>query len=107
MRSGAKRPSMSGADSSTGLSGYRGLLLAAAAGVLILLLLMGLLGFGSLGGAVGLLGFLVYGAVWLAVLLFVLWLFYRLVVAVERIASAQERIAAAKNRPQSRSDDGN
>ena len=94
---------MSGADSSTGLSGYRGLLLAAA-GVLMVLLLMGLLGFGNLGGAVGLLGFLVYGVVWLAVLLFVLWLFYRLVVAVERIASAQERIAA-KNRPRSRSEE--
>jgi hypothetical protein len=87
---------MTEADSSTGLSGNRGLLLAAAAGVLIVLLLVGLRGFGGIGHAVGVLGFVVYGVIWLAVLAFVLWLCYRLVVAVERIAGAQERIAAAQ-----------
>jgi len=88
---------MSGADSSTGLlSGNSGLLIAAGVGVLALVLLLGVFGFG---GAVGLLGFVVYTAVWLAVAAFVLWLFYRLVVAVERIAHAQQRIAAAENPP--------
>jgi hypothetical protein len=88
---------MSGADSSTGLlSGNRKPLIAAGVVVLALVLLLGLLGFG---GVVGVLGFVVYAAVWLAVAAFVLWLFYRLVVAVERIAHAQQRIAAAENPP--------
>jgi hypothetical protein len=39
--------------------------------------------------------FVGYGVVWLVVVAFVIWLFYRLVVAVERIAAAQERIASA------------
>ena len=88
---------MSRADSSTGfLSENRTLLLAVAAGAVIFLVLLGLLGFG---GAIGAVGFVVYTAVWLAVAVFVLWLFYRLVVAVERIAHAQQPIAAAQNPP--------
>ena len=88
---------MSGADSSTGpFSENRGLLLAVAAGVVIFALLLGLLGWG---GAVGFISFTVYTALWLAVTAFVLWLLYRLVVAVERIAHAQQRIAAAQNPP--------
>ena len=90
---------MSGADSSTGtISKNSGLLVVVAAGVVVFLLLLGLLGFGGIGGAVGFLGFLVYGIVWLAVVGFVLWLFYRLVVAVERIADAHERVARAQQR---------
>lgn len=88
---------MSGADSSTGpFSGNRGLLIAVAAGVVIFALLLGLLGWG---GAVGFISFTVYTAVWLAVTAFVLWMLYRLVVAVERIANAQQRIADAQNPP--------
>ncbi|WP_053949061.1 hypothetical protein [Halolamina sediminis] len=88
---------MSGADSSTGLlSGNRELLITAGVSVLALVLLLGVFGFG---GVVGIFGFVVYTAVWLALAAFVLWLFYRLVVAVERIAHAQQRIAAAKNPP--------
>lgn len=101
---------MSGADSSTGpLSENRELLLAVAAGAVIFLLLLGLLGFGGVGGVVGFFGFVVYGVVWLAVAAFVLWMLYRLVVAVERIAHAQQRIAAAQNPPNgvgSDTDDG-
>lgn len=90
---------MSEADSSAGtLSETSGLFVAVAAGAILFLLLLGLLGFGGMGHAVGFLGFLVYGAVWLAVLAFVLWLFYRLVVAVERIADAHERVARAQQR---------
>lgn len=88
---------MSDADSSTGaLSGNRELLVAVAVGGLVFLLLLGMLGFG---GAVGAVGFGIYVVVWLAVGLFVLWLLYRFVVAVERIAHAQQRIAAAQNPP--------
>ena len=88
---------MSDADSSTGaLSENRELLVAVAVGGLVFLLLLGLLGFG---GAVGVVGFGIYVVVWLAVGLFVLWLLYRFVVAVERIAHAQQRIAAAQNPP--------
>ncbi|NHX36875.1 MULTISPECIES: hypothetical protein [Halolamina] len=88
---------MSRADSSTGfLSENRELLVAVAAGAVIFLILLGLLGFG---GAVGFVGFAAYTVLWLAVAAFVLWLFYRLVVAVERIAHAQQRIAAAQNPP--------
>ena len=90
---------MSSADSSTGvLSENRSLLLAVGAGVLLLLLLV-LLGVSGAAGVVGFLGFAVYAVVWLAIVAFVLWLFYRLVVAVERIAHAQQRIAAAQNPP--------
>ncbi|GAB7012077.1 hypothetical protein [Halolamina salina] len=78
------------------LSENSGLLITAGVVVLAVLLLAGLFGFG---GAVGALGFLLYTVVWLAVAAFVLWLFYRLVVAVERIAHAQQRIAAAENPP--------
>lgn len=88
---------MSRADPSTGfLSENRELLVAVAAGAVILLVLLGLLGFG---GALGFVGFAAYTIVWLAVAAFVLWLFYRLVVAAERIAHAQQRIAAAQNPP--------
>lgn len=69
------------------------LLIPVGAGVVIFAVLLGLLGFG---GLVGSIAFLVYGAVWLGVIAFVLWLFYRLVTAAERIASAQERIARAR-----------
>lgn len=87
---------MSGADSSTGpLAGNRKLLVVVGAGALIIVLIVGLLGFG---GAAGLVGFLVYSIVSLAVTAFVLWLLYRFVVAVERIADAQERRAQAVER---------
>lgn len=93
----SERPCVSRADSSTGfLSENRTLPLAVAAGTVIFLVLLGLLGFG---GAIGAVGVVVYTAVWLAVVAFVLWLFYRLVVAVERIAHAQQRIAAVQNPP--------
>lgn len=78
------------------LAENRTVLIAAGVGVLLFLLIAGLMGFG---GAVGVVGFAVYAAVWLAVAAFVLWLLYRFVVAVEEIASAQQRIAAAQNSP--------
>lgn len=56
-------------------------------------LLLGLLGFGNVLGGVFFLG---YGLVWLAVVGFVLWMLYRLVLALERVADAQERIASAQ-----------
>ncbi|GAB7094787.1 hypothetical protein JCM30237_19400 [Halolamina litorea] len=88
---------MSGADSSTGLfSGNRNLLIAGAVSAVLFVLLLALLGWG---GAVGFISFTVYTVIWLAITAFVLWLFYRLVVAVERIAHAQQRIAAAQNPP--------
>ncbi|MFW5939747.1 MAG: hypothetical protein ACOCSD_06645 [Halolamina sp.] len=88
---------MSGADSSTGpLAENQTLLTVVGVGALILVLLLAVLG-GP--GAVGFLGVVVYGVVWLAVVGFALWLLYRLVVAVERIAHAQQRIAAAENPP--------
>ena len=96
---------MPGADSSTGpFSGNRDLLIAVAAGVVIFALLLGLLGWG---GAVGFISFTVYTALWLAVTAFVLWMLYRLVVAVERIAHAQQRIAAAQNPPSGAGTDTN
>lgn len=66
----------------------------AVGGAAVLLLFLLLL-FGGL-NAVGGIFFLGYALVWLAVLGFVLWLFYRLVTAVERIAAAQERLASAR-----------
>lgn len=72
---------------------HRNLILAIVAALVVGALLFGLLGFGNVLGG---LFFLVYGVVWIVVVAFVLWLFYRLVVAVERIAGAQERIASAQ-----------
>ena len=64
---------------------------AGAVGLVVLLLLALFGGVNVIGGLL----FVGYAAVWVAVVLFVLWLFYRLVTAVERIAAAQERIASA------------
>ena len=66
---------------------------AGAIGIVILFLLLFFGGFGAVGGLL----FLGYALVWMAVLAFVLWLFYRLVTAVERIAAAQERLASARD----------
>lgn len=94
---------MSGADSSTGpLAGNRKLLVAVAVGGLLFMLLLALLGIGGVGGAAGFIGFLVYSLGSLAVVAFMLWLFYRLVVAVERIADAQERRVRAAEHPDER-----
>ena len=64
-------------------------------GVVAVLLLV-VLGLFGRGNVVGGLFFLGYAVVWLVVLAFVLWLFYRLVTAVERIAAAQERLASSR-----------
>jgi hypothetical protein len=69
------------------------ILTAGAIGIVLLLVLVLLGGIDVVGG----LFFLGYAVVWLAVLAFVLWLFYRLVTAVERIAAAQERMASARD----------
>lgn len=68
-------------------------ILAVVGAAFVLLLLMTLLG-GP--GVLGSILFVGYGVVWLAVVGFVIWLFYRLVVAAERIATAQERMANAR-----------
>lgn len=72
---------------------HRNLILTIVAALVVGALLLGLFGFGNVLGGVF---FLVYGVVWVVVSAFVLWLFYRFVVAVERIAGAQERIASAQ-----------
>jgi uncharacterized membrane protein len=72
---------------------HRNRILAIVAALVVGTLLLGLLGFGNVLGG---LFVLVYGVVWLVVVAFVLWLLYRLVVAIERIAGAQERIASAQ-----------
>lgn len=64
---------------------------AAALGIVVLFLLLFFGGFGAIGGVL----FLADALVWLTVLAVVLWLFYRLVTAVERIAAAQERLASS------------
>ena len=76
---------------------HRNLILAILATLVVGALLLGLLGFGNVLGGIF---FLFYGALWLAVVALVLWLLYRLVVAVERIAGAQERIASAQFQPE-------
>jgi fatty acid desaturase len=74
---------------------YREAILAVAAGGAVLLFLTVIFGGrGLLGGLL----FVGYGMVWLVVVAFVIWLFYRLVVAAERIAGAQERLASAAER---------
>ncbi|MFB6221187.1 MAG: hypothetical protein ABEH90_07085 [Halolamina sp.] len=82
------------ADAIAVFNEHRNALIAGAALLVLLLLLNRVGGHGVLGGLV----FALYGLVWILVTAFVLWLFYRLVVAVERIASAQERIADAHER---------
>lgn len=71
---------------------YRNSILAAVGAAVVLFLLFVLFGSRLVGGLL----FLGYGLVWLVVVCFVLWMLYRLVVAVERIAGAQERIASAQ-----------
>lgn len=66
-----------------------------AAVVVGVLLVLALALFGGI-NVVGGLFFLGYALLWLTVLAVVLWLFYRLVTAVERIAAAQERLASAR-----------
>ncbi|WP_373190165.1 hypothetical protein [Halolamina sp.] len=70
---------------------HRDTIVAAAALGIVVLFLVLLGGFGAIGGVL----FLADALVWLTVLAVVLWLFYRLVTAVERIAAAQERLASS------------
>lgn len=65
---------------------------AGAVGIVLVFLLLFFGGFPVVGG----LFFLGYALVWVTVLAVVLWLFYRLVTAVERIAAAQERLASSQ-----------
>lgn len=74
---------------------YRNPILGLAGAAVVFLLLSALFGGRVLGGVM----FVGYSLLWLAVVAFVLWLFYRLVVAAERIASAQERLASAETFP--------
>jgi len=71
---------------------YRNAVTALVGAAVLLVLLSGVLGGRLFGGLL----FLGYGLVWLIVAGFVLWMLYRLVVAVERIAGAQERIASVQ-----------
>lgn len=73
-------------------SDHRDLILGLAGAAVVLLLLFAVLGGRLLGGMM----FVGYNLLWLAVVAFVLWMLYRLVIAVERIAGAQERIASAQ-----------
>jgi hypothetical protein len=68
-------------------------ILAVVGAAIVLLLLLTL--FGGL-RVLGSIFFVGYGVVWLTVIGVVIWLFYRLVVAAERIATAQERMANAR-----------
>jgi uncharacterized membrane protein len=72
---------------------HRNLILAIVVALVAGALLLGLLGFGNVLSGIF---FVVYGVVWIVLGSIVLWLFYRFVVGVERIASAQERIASAR-----------
>ncbi|MEF8802516.1 MAG: hypothetical protein V5A56_16055 [Halolamina sp.] len=72
---------------------HRNRILAIVVALVAGTLLLGLLGFGSVLSGIF---FVVYGVVWIALAAIVLWLFYRFVVGVERIASAQERIASSR-----------
>lgn len=71
---------------------YRELILGLVGAAVVLVVLFVLFGGRVLGGLM----FIGYTLLWLAVVAFVLWMFYRLVIAVERIAGAQERIASVQ-----------
>lgn len=91
---------MPSSDSNTtiGLSGNEPLLVAVGVGGVVFLVLAVVLGFG---GAFGAVFTVLYVGLTLAITAFVLWLFYRLVVAAERIANAQQRIARLNERSSS------
>lgn len=83
------------ADVSARLSGNEQLIVAVVVGVVLFGILAIFLGFG---GVLGLLFVLLSWLVGLAITALVIWLFYRLVVAVEGIADAQKRIARSRER---------